>query len=1418
MKNNRPTKSYNISLVLFSVLFLSLLLSAFSPQTASAKSALAGITATRTRTKIRTVTRTPTRTAAKTRTITRTPTRTVTKTRTGTITRTRTSAPTLTRTKTSTLTLTPTITKTVTQTSTSTATFTLTPTLTNTNTQTSTPTETFTLTPTITNTVTETSTSTETDTLTPTVTNTDTQTSTPTETPTLTLTTTQTNTSTSTKTATITLTPTARNTKTPAPLPTLYFQPYWTFPATGGGNSATIGDFNHDGLMDVALTTPTQLLIYLQNSDGSLAASVAYNVGNGYYKSIAVGDLNHDGWADLVVANPSDNTISVLLQQADGTFASQVTYATNSSPDAVAVGDLNGDGLDDIAVAHATAPNIGIFIQNVGGLLNSMVAYASPQAGYDDIAIGDVNGDGRNDVVKSNGQGANPQLSVYLQNGSGTLGTAVPYTITGCSSFCRPLSVSIGDVTGDARADIVMSYGGNRPTSNIAVFAQSTDGSLLPFVSYPAYDIPQSVKVADINRDGRMDVVTAHNGWEAVGIFLQQSNQILKPYSLVSTPYSSYQPEGMAVGDINHDGLPDIVVADNNNGLVVLYQSLTFVPTRTSTITPTRTITPTPTITLTPTITMTRTITPTPTISLTPTITPTPTITLTPTITPLPLALPVFPSYVARPVAGGQGAAVGVGDFNHDGLLDAAITTQNQLLVYMQNANGSLAAPVTYADGMRPLSMSVGDLNHDGWADIVTTNFDANTISVFLQQANGTFANRVTYATSTSPDAVAIGDLNGDGLDDIAVSHWTAPNIGIFIQNAGGSLNNMVTYTSPEAGYDDIAIGDINGDGRNDVVKSNGQGINPQLSVYLQNSSGTLATAVSYTMSCTDCLASGVSIGDVTGDSRADIVISYHIGASGIGVFAQATDGSLLPVVSYPAYSSPGPIKIADVNLDGHPDVVTGHSGSIKLGLFLQQSNQTLTSYALYNIPYSGGGYNPEGMAIADINHDGLPDILIADANNGLLTVYQSLIPTPTPTHTMTPTRTVTLTLTVTSTRTVTSTPTFGLTSTPTLTRTITPTGTITPTPTITYTPTITPTLPPVLFRTPTNFPASNGKAVQVGDFNHDGLQDAAMATTTGSLLVYLQNTNGTLPVTPVTYAIGNNTFFISTGDLNHDGLTDIVVSLHDTAAIGMLLQQPDGTLANMVSYAASGGAVGVAVGDLNGDGLDDVVVANYTTAASSIDVFTQDVNGALNVKISYPAPENGFSIAIADINGDGRNDVIATNISVIFANPSIYLQNNDGTLASPYMLTCSYCTGGFFDSGFGVAVGDVNNDGRQDIVTPYDTVFAVYIQASNGSFQPAVLYPTSQSFIRSVRLSDVNKDGLLDVIALSDNNSASSIAVYLGQGNGTFAAAWTSPLPSNSYFPDALNVGDLNHDTWPDLVVARTGGLLVYYNGLPTP
>lgn len=357
--------------------------------------------------------------------------------------------------------------------------------------------------------------------------------------------------------------------------------------ATGSWPQAVaIGDVNGDGRNDVVMVTScyasspndNKVMIFAQKPDGTLDAPVTYDISAtascGAY-SVAIGDVTGDGRNDVIVGE-NGNGIEVLAQQPDGTLASTGVLASSNARQ-IRVGDVNNDGrLDVIGVGWASG-SVSVWTQKVGGGLNGATNYTLAHAGYEDLAIGDVTGDGLNDIVVSSGQGDNTKnISVLPQAAGGGFGTPTYYGTSGISNgaFTNVAGVAVGDINHDGRADIVLSIGGNRPYSKLGIMYQQTDGSLGAITLKDSYDIPQPVQIADVDQDGRNDIVVAHGGWDEMGLYLQDSSGQLVNEKLFGTPYaSSYNPDGLALGDINGDGYPDAVIADSNNGLVVLYNS-----------------------------------------------------------------------------------------------------------------------------------------------------------------------------------------------------------------------------------------------------------------------------------------------------------------------------------------------------------------------------------------------------------------------------------------------------------------------------------------------------------------------------------------------------------------------------------------------------------------------------------------------------------------------------------------------------------------------------------------------------------------------------------------------------------------------------------------------------------------------------
>lgn len=365
------------------------------------------------------------------------------------------------------------------------------------------------------------------------------------------------------------------------------FKPYVGYQAGSLPMAVAIGDVNGDGKNDVVLSTTAtggdlandyHIFVFLQNASGGFDQAVKYPVGNGnsgpmgdVNNAVAIGDLNNDGRLDVVVT--ADNGIGVFCQNSSGGLNPMVSYASShqgfSKIFGLKIGDLNHDGLLDVVSISSATPSldVDVFYQNAGGTFNPPVTYTVDEYGGDDPAVGDVNNDGLMDIIIISGY-LHANFGVLTQNTDGTFNPAAYYSIgpNELGSFAD--NIAVGDVSGDALEDVVITYGGN--AGRVGVFRQNNAGTLDSIRSYLSYDCPDAVEIADVNSDGRKDIIVAHPGWMKLGVYLQGPDGELLPEDLYPVPYGT---NDLAVGDINGDGLKDVVIADSgDDDLIVLYQ------------------------------------------------------------------------------------------------------------------------------------------------------------------------------------------------------------------------------------------------------------------------------------------------------------------------------------------------------------------------------------------------------------------------------------------------------------------------------------------------------------------------------------------------------------------------------------------------------------------------------------------------------------------------------------------------------------------------------------------------------------------------------------------------------------------------------------------------------------------------------
>ena len=347
--------------------------------------------------------------------------------------------------------------------------------------------------------------------------------------------------------------------------PFLFLAPV-TYDPGGNAVSVVVADVNRDGKPDLVVVqdnSPNSIGILLGNGDGTFQSPVSYDSG-GNFAAVAVADVNRDGKPDLVIANgcgdvncSTEGSVGVLLGNGDGTFQPVVTYPGFGGRQ-LAVGDFNGDGNPDLVVVNPFSSNsISVLIGNGDGTSQGPVTYDPGGDDTDGVTIADVNRDGRADLIVANGGGT---IGVLLGNGDGTFQPAVTYS-SGGRGFPETDSPVVADLNGDGKPDLIV---GNWASGTVGVLLGNGNGTFQPVVTYSGVSEPETVAVADVNGDGVPDVlmVGANSG---VGVLLGNGNGTFQPlkFQLVEGAQS------LGVADLNGDRKPDLAVAMNAVGAML---------------------------------------------------------------------------------------------------------------------------------------------------------------------------------------------------------------------------------------------------------------------------------------------------------------------------------------------------------------------------------------------------------------------------------------------------------------------------------------------------------------------------------------------------------------------------------------------------------------------------------------------------------------------------------------------------------------------------------------------------------------------------------------------------------------------------------------------------------------------------------
>ena len=596
-----------------------------------------------------------------------------------------------------------------------------------------------------------------------------------------------------------------------------------------------------------------------------------------------------------------------------------------------------------------------------------------------------------------------------------------------------------------------------------------------------------------------------------------------------------------------------------------------------------------------------------------------------------------------------------------------------------------------------PLQVGTADFNGDGRPDFYYV--DASGLNVILADSNGSYATPQTTALGAATPwpgdfgwfagGCRAADFNGDGFADaVCFTPETAqtPSVSIFIGNGDGTLRPGSTLSVPNnlifqgTQFFFIAFADINSDGHVDIVFYSSTGT---LFTAFGNGSGQFEKVVPSRLTFADpSWIKGATVADINGDGHPDVIFRddpmVMLGV-GDGTFTEANNNLLVGTDCH----------LAEFEKRGHLDLFCARLDTSSPGTLLRylleihhgNPDGTFTIAPFYSKSFSSADLT-QPFAARDLNGDGYPDVLALSADGLVIFFGEPGMHFSAPAH--------------------------------------------------------------YAFYSPEGDDEDQGDPSLIADYNLDGNLDLAMPGVNGIYITY-GKPDGTFDAPPVIrpgLTTGGHTLV---ADFNEDGTPDILTSR--TNRLQLSLGKGDGTFASFVTVQTSGsspqyfsgGPAGLFEGDFNGDKHKDVITFGQSATDGSFlgqlflgrgDGTFQDPVAVTNTGLldSYPFQQT----VIADMNGDGRDDFvnITTDPGGQATDVNVLLSKGDGIL-EPLITVLSGLTYG--DAG----AADFNHDGKMDLVVAEQKTIQVLLGHGDGSFDttlPTLPVPSLQPTVRVLR------------------------------------------------------------------------------------
>ena len=1057
------------------------------------------------------------------------------------------------------------------------------------------------------------------------------------------------------------------------------------------------------------------------------------------------------------------------------TFFPMERYATGTNSRGVATGDFDSDGDLDLAVVNTGSSDVSILLNTGTGSFAAAVNYGVGTSPNVPLAA-DLNGDGLLDIVTTNNSNS---VSVLLNTGGGVFGAAATYTSSG-----NPHAVQAADLDGDGDLDLAVA---NPGTDNVSVLLNNGSGVFSAAVYYAAGTDPYGLTAGDFDGDGDIDVVSANNGNISVllntglGTFLSAVN-----YPIGGGGYN------IASGDIDGDGDLDVAIGYFGGSTIM---SVVFNN-----------------------------------------------------------GSGIFGAATDYSL-GGPTNSLGIvlADFDGDGDLDVA--TGNQVgtsSLFLNNGVGIYGAAVITRRASSTWRIAAGDFDGDGDLDIaapssvvagdvqilkngyqpvLTTFAPARNINNAAMNVNiaPIFSQTMTTATASAPVMKVFGGFSGlktagtysggggttpSFQPSVATQFRPGEQVWVTVTNAQTSLagsvgiaarpqvygfrtaagvgpGTFVAGSTPAVGTTPrpVALGDVDGDGDLDLAVAN-YGSN-NVSILLNTGTGAYAAAVNYGVGTSP---QSVALGDVDGDGDLDLAVANTL-SNNVSILLNTGAGVYAAAANYNVGTTPHFVTMGDFDGDGDLDLAVANYGSNNVSILLNTGTGAYAAAVNYAV-----GTGPQSISVGDFDGDGDLDLVSAnftsnDVNillNGGLGVYSTIL----------------------------------------------------------------------------NYSVgTNPESVTVGDLDGDGDLDLATANLSGNTSILLNTGSGTFAAA-VNYTAGTGSIYVQAGDVDGDGDLDLAVANYISNNVSILFNNGIGIFATTVNYTVGVQPFSVSAGDVDNDGDLDLVVANANSNNVSILFNAAPMNvtnnappfgippttptfntmtAALGTNVVIPfnqtlsAPtvnaanfrvHGGFTGLKTATYGAAGATATVTPTQPFKSGEQVFVTVTNatsagGTATRPFVM--GFRTAGgvgpatFYPSntlpkidnnGFAATdVGDLDGDGDLDIVSTNAAGLAVHLQTgvNSGVFSLSAPFgwgAGSGAAARSLKLADVNNDGILDALALNAF-TPSALVVWFGNGVGGFGAAAVYTVVGSNV--SSLSIGDIDADGDLDAVSGDFSAASVY-------